>query len=228
MIMAYLPRPSGHVALLILLTAFAVQMLVVNALPVATQAELLAEGGFYETLSVIFYFVCVAALVWRLRGNVLQVWYLPLILTIMAARELDLDKSQFTRGLFKARQYTGSDVPLGERIVAGLILALIVYAIVLMLRRHTRPYLSALLENHAWAGAVLLGVGFTLIYKLLDGIARKLTPLGIEISESAVRTAFVIEEIGELGIPIMFLTAIKLRPGALPNAAHLTNRTHCV
>ncbi|MEM5542569.1 hypothetical protein WNY61_07440 [Sulfitobacter sp. AS92] len=217
---------QGWTLLLTLGLAFAMQMFTVNTLPVATQETLLAEGGFYESLSVVGYLLCIAALIWTLRGAVLRVWYLPLVLAVMAARELDLDKSLFTRGLFKARQYTGDDVPLGERLVAALILAIIICAILLMLWRHVRPFLAALFQGRAWAGAVLLGIGFTVAYKLLDGIARKLAPLGIEISADAERTAFVVEEIGELGIPVMFLAAILLWPGPAPTTAHPTNRAH--
>lgn len=217
---------QGWTLLLTLGLAFAMQMFTVNTLPVATQETLLAEGGFYESLSVVGYLLCIAALVWTLRGAVLRFWYLPLVLAVMAARELDLDKSLFTRGLFKARQYTGDDVPLGERLVAALILAIIICAILLMLWRHVRPFLAALFQGRAWAGAVLLGIGFTVAYKLLDGIARKLAPLGIEISADAERTAFVVEEIGELGIPVMFLAAILLWPGPAPATAHPTNRAH--
>jgi hypothetical protein len=219
---------QGWTLLLTLGLAFAMQMFTVNTLPIATQETLLAEGGFYESLSVVGYLLCIAALIWTLRSAVLRVWYLPLVLAVMAARELDLDKSLFTRGLFKARQYTGDDVPLGERLVAALILAIIICAILLMLWRHLRPFIAALFQGRAWAGAVLLGIGFTVLYKLLDGIARKLAPLGIEISADAERTAFVVEEIGELGIPVMFLAAILLWPGNPPTTAHPTNRAHRV
>ena len=228
MTQAFASSRAGWWVILALILAFAAQMVVVNGLPAATQTTLLAEGGFYESLSVVGYILCILALVWTLRGAVQRVWYLPLVLAVMAARELDLDKSLFTRGLFKARQYTGEGVPLGERLIAGLILALIVTAILLMLWRHARPYLTALFRGRAWAGAVLLGIGFTVAYKLLDGIARKLAPLGIEVSADAERTAFVVEEIGELGIPVMFLVAILLWPGPAPATAHSTNRAHRV
>ena len=228
MTQAFASSRAGWWVILALILAFAAQMVVVNGLPAATQTTLLAEGGFYESLSVVGYILCILALVWTLRGAVQRVWYLPLVLAVMAARELDLDKSLFTRGLFKARQYTGEGVPLGERLIAGLILALIVTAILLMLWRHARPYLTALFRGRAWAGAVLLGIGFTVAYKLLDGIARKLAPLGIEVSADAERTAFVVEEIGELGIPVMFLAAILLWPGPSLTTAHPTNRAHRV
>lgn len=228
MTQAFASSRAGWWVILALILAFAAQMVVVNGLPATTQTTLLAEGGFYESLSVVGYILCILALVWTLRGPVLRVWYLPLVLAVMAGRELDLDKSLFTRGLFKARQYTGEGVPLGERLIAGLILALIVTAILLMLWRHARPYLTALFRGRAWAGAVLLGIGFTVAYKLLDGIARKLAPLGIEVSADAERTAFVVEEIGELGIPVMFLVAILLWPGPAPATAHPTNRAHRV
>ena len=224
MTMALSSPRAGWALLAVLIVVFAAQMAVVNALPEATQDILLAEGGFYESLSVLGYLLCIAALVWRLRGAIRQVWYLPLILAVMAGRELDLDKALFTRGLFKARQYTGADVPMAERLIAGLILALILAALVTLLWRHARPFAVALVRGQAWAGAVLLGIGFTVAYKLLDGIARKLAPLGVEVSADAERTAYVVEEIGELGIPVMFLAAILLRPGAPPGAAHPTNR----
>lgn len=215
---------AAWAVILALLVVFAAQMAVVNALPEATQDILLAEGGFYETLSVLGYLLCIAALAWILRGTLRQVWYLPLLLAVMAGRELDLDKALFTRGLFKARQYTGADVPLAERLIAGLILAVILAAIITLIWRHAKPFAAALVRGRAWAGALILGLGFTVAYKLLDGIARKLAPLGVEVSADAERTAFVVEEIGELGIPVMFLAAILLRPGAPPGAAHPTNR----
>ena len=52
-------------------------------------------------------------------------------------------------------------------------------------------------------------------------------PIALDPAD-AERTAFVVEEIGELGIPVMFLAAILLWPGPSLTTAHPTNRAHRV
>ena len=42
------------------------------------------------------------------------------------------------------------------------------------------------------------------------GLARKLEPFGITLGREQIDLAYVIEEVGELGIPLMFAVAIYL------------------
>ena len=42
------------------------------------------------------------------------------------------------------------------------------------------------------------------------GLARKLEPFGITLGQDQIDLAYVIEEVGELGIPLMFAVAIYL------------------
>lgn len=137
-------------------------------------------------------------------------WYFAVLLALFAGRELDLDKSAFTEGVLKSRQYIGDTVSAGERFVSTLILLGIIATLVFLLRRETLLFLRGLRTRNASAYAVLVGLLFIVVYKAIDGLARKLAPFGIDVSQNLERTAGLVEEIGELGIPIMFGLAIVL------------------
>ncbi|MFD2740366.1 hypothetical protein ACFSUD_12335 [Sulfitobacter aestuarii] len=203
--------PLSWLATGAVVVAICLKILAVQLLPLTLQETLLAEGGLYETLSVLLYLVAVIALLalFPLR-QVAQRWYLPVLLLLFAARELDLDKAPFTLGLLKARQYSSDAVPMGEKIIAAILLIAILGTLIVTLRRETGALLKALMRGSAAAMAIVIGLFLGIAAKTFDGLARKLSPFGIDLSEGFNHTIYVIEEIGELGIPLMFLTAILL------------------
>lgn len=184
-------------------------MFAMNQLPLDTQSNLLREGGLIETLSVIGYGICILLmfLLWGLRQTRAR-WYFPVMMALFAGRELDMDKIPFTEGLLKSRQYIGDTVPTGERIITSLILLAIIATVLTLIWRETRRFARGLRMRSPAAFAVLIGILFIGVYKTIDGLGRKLLGFGIEISQNLDRTAALIEEIGELGIPVMFGLAI--------------------
>lgn len=179
------------------------------SLPVDTQYIIIREGGFIETASAVGYLLCVVLMfvLWGARAS-LNKWYFSAILILFACRELDLDKRGFTEGLLKSRQYIGDTVPLLERASSAMILIAILFALAALVRGETRTFLRGLTQKSPAAFAVLAGIVFIGVFKTLDGIARKLEPLGIAVGEQTSRMASTAEEIGELGIPLMFAIAI--------------------
>lgn len=186
-------------------------MFVMTFFPYDTQRALLTEGGLIETLSVIGYVICIALMfvLWPVT-EVGRRWYFPVMLALFAGRELDLDKIPFTEGLLKARQYTGDTVPTGELIWSSLILVAIIVTVLILIIRETRGFFSGLFSARPACYAALVGVAFIGAYKTIDGAGRKLAPYGIQISDSLNDTIQVVEEIGELGIPVMFSIGICL------------------
>jgi hypothetical protein len=53
--------------------------------------------------------------------------------------------------------------------------------------------------------AVLASIILVIVTKTIDGMERK---FGIDLSPSGERFALIVEEVGEMGIPIMFAIAI--------------------
>lgn len=207
------PPFTGRTAVITAALLIFALMFVVNQLPLQTQTALLREGGLIETLSVIGYGICIALMLvlWGLRPT-LKRWYFAVMMALFAGRELDLDKIPFSEGLLKSRQYIGDTVPTGERIIAALILLGVIATVLTLLRRETGRFVRGLRARSAAAYAVLIGILFIGAYKTIDGLGRKLAPFGIDISQNLDRTAALIEEIGELGIPLMFGLAIVLSP----------------
>ncbi|MGR3484486.1 MAG: hypothetical protein ACU0BF_04020 [Paracoccaceae bacterium] len=172
-------------------------------LPAPTAAPLVAEGGPVEWASVILYALGAGLILARRLP-----WPFAVVLLALGARELDLDKRGFTEGLLKARQYTGDAVPLGERLLAAAILGLLIWVGLRILRRHGRAFAAGLRTRAAWAWAVAGAVILAVVSKTLDGLGRKLAPLGFEVGPRADAAALALEEVLELGIPLMLIAAI--------------------
>lgn len=199
------------------LATFAV-MAVVSLLPMPTQLDLLVEGGPIESLSVAGYGVCIGLMFTLWPGSeVRRRWYFPVMFALFAGRELDLDKIPFTEGLLKASQYTGDKVLLPELILSSVLLLAIVGTVVVLLLREARGFVSGLLRAKPACYAALIGLLFIGVCKSIDGLGRKLEPFGVTISDSLDHTASLIEEIGELGIPVMFALGVWLATSARPN-----------
>lgn len=176
------------------------------------RAALMGEDGPVEILSAAGYLVC-ALLMLRL-GHLVGIAPFIVTLAAMGLRELDMDKRPFTEGLLKSRQYIGDTVGLAERLVALAILLVIIGAVVTLIRRHGRSLIAGLARGNGAAMCVAAAIGLVVVSKSIDGLGRKLEPLGVTISEELGMAAGTIEEALELGIPLMLATAILAMPGA--------------
>lgn len=169
---------------------------------------LMGESGPIEVASAVGYFACALYMIARGgRDFLVSRGYFVVLTLLFGFRELDFDKAFTTMGILKSRFYLSSDVPIPEKVIGLLIIALIFWTVFQLLRNHFVEFLQGLKQR----APVALGVGlifFLLAFsKSIDGLARKLKPFGIETSAEVSRWAGSVEEVLELGIPIyMVLT----------------------
>lgn len=186
----------------LVLAAFAVG---IDAILKPANASLTREGGALELASAGFYFVAIATLV--VRSGRPGLWQSAVILAAMGLRELDADKRFTSEGILSTKIFV-YDTPLWEKIVAAAVLGLLIFAIVTLLAKSWTALRAGLRSGERWtlylAGAAVL----TVVSKSIDGLARKLAPYDISISEGTSATTGRIEEVLELGIPILLIMAI--------------------
>jgi len=197
-----------YAGLALVLIVFAVGLAWLMAQPLDVIGRVAREGGAVETASAIGFAAC-ALLVWTRSGTaVSNKVCVTVILLAMAARELDMDKRFFTRGLFKSSQYLKEGVPLAEKIVGGAIILCILGCLIGLFLRERRTLWAGLRGGYAGALAVALAVAFAGIAKSLDGIARKLEPFGVRVTDALSVRFQGIEEVMELTIMALLLVAI--------------------
>lgn len=172
---------------------------------------LLKEGGIIETASAIGYFGCLLFLLYMGRvASLRSHWYLYVIILAMALRELDFDKRFTDPGILQSRFLTADTVSIAAKVIGGAVLLLLIVAIVTWIKRNARRFFAGLVQFQAANVAVAFAMVFIVFSKSMDGLARKLAPLGIIVAERVNELATRFEEIFELGIPITIGYAIYL------------------
>ena len=171
-----------------------------------TQKNLLTEGGLFESLTVYLYIFCLIliGLRWPLQ-KILSKWYLSALIILFALRELDYDKAHFTHGVLKSRQYFSDLVGFPELLISIGTLIFILTVLALIVLREKNNFIKGVINIKQSQLAVLASIILVIITKTIDGMERK---FGIDLSPSGERFALIVEEVGEMGIPIMFAIAI--------------------
>lgn len=169
---------------------------------------LIREGGIIETASAFGYFLCAALIIYKGKFDYLKRYHYVFVLIIFfMLRELDFHERFTTMGIFKSRFYISDGVPLVEKIFGAMVILVLLYVCVSILYRHAGDFFTGLKKRSVVSFGTLLAVMFIAASKSIDGLARKLTGLGIEVSEQLSRHAEACEEILELGIPlVIFIT----------------------
>ena len=167
-----------------------------------------AEGGIIEIASVAGYFITAAWLFYR--GGLefaLKHSYFVILIVLFGLREMDLDKAFTTMGIFKSRFYTSPEVPIWEKAVGGVFILLLLWILYSLVRRHLLQLLRGLRKLSVVSIGAVLTIGLLVFAKGIDGLPRKLESIGVERTEAITYRFGVIEEVFELGIPILiFLT----------------------
>ena len=175
-------------------------------LDVEQQKNLLKEGGLFESLTVYLYIFCLILICvkWPWQ-KILSNWYLSALIILFALRELDYDKAYFTHGVLKSRQYFSELVGLPELLVSIVVLIFIFTVLLLIVLKERNNFIKGVINLRQSQLAVLASIILVIVTKTIDGAERK---FGIDLSPSGERFALIVEEVGEMGIPIMFAIAI--------------------
>ena len=170
------------------------------------QKNLLTEGGLFESLTVYLYIFCLILICvrWPLQ-KILSNWYLSALIILFALRELDYDKAHFTHGVLKSRQYFSDLVGLPELLVSIVVLIFIFTVLLFIVLKERNNFIKGIINLKQSQLAVLASIILVIVTKTIDGAERK---FGIDLSPSGERFALIVEEVGEMGIPIMFSIAI--------------------
>ncbi|MBU2956492.1 hypothetical protein Q4511_12300 [Paracoccus sp. 1_MG-2023] len=202
-----IPRPSTIFAI-----SSAITLLVLLAGLVVTNDThaLFAEGGPIEGMSAIF--LGTSAL-WVSVDIVLQrrwrSWHIAVLLWAATMRELDMDKAYTTEGILQLRLYSG-DAPILEKLIGGAIVGLLTWAGLRLLARNMPRFIRRLRRLRAQEWLLVLGLALIFLAKTIDGLGRKLAPLGIEISDRLGSFAGRAEEAMELIATILILQVVAL------------------
>lgn len=170
--------------------------------------SLFKEGAVIETLSAVGYFAAAALLLLQAIMRMPARWSAFLMVLCFGMRELDFDKRFTTMGLFKSRIYSSSEVPIHEKLLAVLVTVLLLTCVYFLIKNYFRPFLQGIRRRDGMALSVFFFGGALVLSKSLDGIARKLKPLGIETSEFVSRLSSGIEETLELAASLLLLVVV--------------------
>lgn len=199
-------NPTRWLVFILVTFAVALTWLMIQPLPAIT--ELTKENGPIESASAIGFAVCALAVWTRAGTSVPTKALISILMLVLTSRELDLDKRLFTRGLFKSSQYLKDDVPFAEKIISAIILLSIIGCFIALIIRERHTLRAALSRWHAGTWALAVTLLFAAIAKSLDGIGRKLAPLGIDVPKDLSRYLSGVEELMELTIMVLLLFAI--------------------
>jgi hypothetical protein len=176
----------------------------------AQPSEVLSEAGPVERLSAAY---LVITALWvtadQMRRGCWARWHLSTLIFAGALRELDWDKSFTDRGVLSLGLYTG-DHPVGQKLAGLLVLGVLIAAGLRLARRDVRPWVAGLWRSTVRNWLLAVAFGLLLVAKALDGLARKLEPLGIDISTALGTIAGRAEEAMELFSAILILQAVAL------------------
>ena len=123
-------------------------------------------------------------------------------------RELDFHKKFTTMGMFKSKFYLSDTVPMSEKLIGLLVILLILYVFITIIKNHSKGFFDKIKV----LSPVYIGTTITLMIlvfsKAIDGLSRKLGQLDIAIEQQTSTNFEVIEEVLELGIPLLIIATL--------------------
>jgi hypothetical protein len=166
---------------------------------------LFSDNGFIKKASVIGYLaVLMVILAQGGWGYLKSHAYIFILVTGLGLGEMHFDTKFTGMSIFGRKFYLTPEVPFSVKIFGFLIIVIILICIILLVKKHLRSFMADCLKEIVpmSAGISLL---FLIMSKSIDDLAWKLHKLGINISHQMSASAESIEEIIELGIPLMLL-----------------------
>ena len=167
------------------------------------------ENGLIESSSALGYLFCLFYMVTKWPMEWLKKYHYFLILTVFfGLRELDFDKKFTTMGIFKSRFYLSDIVPMAEKIAGLLVLAILAYALIAIFIKHIKNLNLNIIKSSTTHQGLISVFFIIIISKSIDGIGRKLSGFGVNLNDNLINNLNVIEEVLELGIPVLILSSL--------------------
>lgn len=171
------------------------------------RALIFKEDHVIEVLSVAL--LGFAVCLWFMLADrlALREWQIPVVLALMAGRELDFDKRFLSDGILKLRTYTG-DTPLSTKLIGGAVVLFVLVVAGRILWRNAPVWWQRIRLMRMDSVLVLSAFVIGVVAKGLDGLARKLEPLGIHVPPQMDMAAGQTEEVFELICYVLVCLAI--------------------
>ncbi|MFN3814621.1 hypothetical protein [Brevundimonas sp.] len=143
----------------------------------------------------------------------------------MAGREIDLHKAFTTHGVFSLKQYSSAAVPLMEKLISAAVVVGLVVAFVALTRGVWAEVRRLRHERRAALVGLISLLAILPVLKIIDGLPRYMRDWGLQPSQGLVDLLLSVEEIGELGLPMITLAIILQlwRSHATPPAFHIAS-----
>jgi len=189
------------------------------------------ETGLVEQGTLVLYSFAIIVLLSRRYFGMSIAWSAVFALVFCLLRELDFDKRFTSIGLLKTRLYFTDTAPIYERLIGIAVVVALVAVVLTLIVRHGRIQLRRLIAFDPVAIGIFAGLALMGLSKAIDGIGRKLSDIGINISEESVWMFDAVEEALEFGVPLFFLTSailsiISITRGEEQQAAPLAAARH--
>ena len=193
---------------LYVITALLLIAFLVILLDITGAERLSREDNFIENLTVILYFSGIVYLLFIASGDWKFRYYSAFVILLFVLRELDMHSRLTSIRINNLSYYVEPAIPLVERVAVGAALLICVYALIRYMLNYGRRLASGLRSGYGYSLTTAAALLVMLIAKLLDSAPRILRENFSIILSSEVKTPMrVIEEILELGIPLLILLA---------------------
>lgn len=177
-------------------------------LDVTTAEQLSREGRLIEDVTVVLYLCVVLYLLFVASGRRRFRYHSAFVVLLFTLRELDMHSRLTSIRINNFSYYIEPTTPLLERVAVGAVLLISLYALIRYMINYGRKLVSGVRNRYASALTVAAALLITLITKLLDSAPRILRESFATTLSREVKTPMrVIEEILELGIPLLMLLA---------------------
>lgn len=168
----------------------------------------LYEGGLIESFSATSYFVCCILITYLGRYQFIKLrYYFLSIVSLMGLRELGFDKYFNEIGLFNRKFYFSTQISNVEKLIGIIVIILVMWSIFLIVKNHLKGFMLSLKKPQPYIIYSLWAILLIIFSQILDGIDSKLTALGFFVSKALGFRLMALEEILELGIPMMMILA---------------------
>jgi hypothetical protein len=165
---------------------------------------LVMEGGSVETLTAVLYFVCFGFIMTQGGLAFLKKhYYLASVSILFGLRELDFDDRFTTGTILSSSFYIREHIPFHEKIIGGIVILLCLAIGFLIVRNHLTDFLSEIKKRSPRSLGVMLTMALIVTSQTLDGLGRKLKPIGLKLTPPIASYSTALEEILELGVPML-------------------------
>lgn len=181
--------------------------IVVNSVDDNMRLSLIKENGPIENLSAACYLI--VSLIMLAKGGwkfLKRYHYLFILVSSLGLRELDFNARFTTMSIWKIKFFLSTKVPFMEKIIGILVTFILLYFLITCIKRHWRSFLAGCTKE-----VVSMSIGISLLFMgtafSLDRMPDRLISLGMGVTDHFPVISQSMEEILELGIPLMFIVA---------------------